>query len=127
LTEDDLDTLDERQELLTNMGFDVASATCGREAIRYLSANDCDVLLSDVNIPGMLGPQLAEWTRNNRPGVQVVLMSARPLSSASLHDDWRFLPKPLNVASLAAALAPPVQPNELGSVIAACGHCERAV
>ena len=63
--------------MLTRNGYEVLLAGDGPEAIEISTAFDgpIDLLLTDVVMPTMLGSEIAEHIRSQRPGVCVVFMS----------------------------------------------------
>ena len=63
--------------LLQRAGYTVQEARFGSEALALMAdpAFRCDLLLSDVYMPGMNGVQLAEQLRAQRPGLRVLFMS----------------------------------------------------
>ena len=67
-----------------------------------------DVLLTDVQLPGMDGPELAERLRAARPELKIVFISGYPREEAFAHatDDAsaEFLQKPFTPAQLAEVL-----------------------
>ncbi len=65
-------------DMLKDMDCDVWTARHGAEALRLLARNPhIEVLLSDVNMPGMSGHELAERARRVRDGLAVLLLSGR--------------------------------------------------
>lgn len=75
-------------ELLRDHGFEVLLAESGEDALEMMGSGDAplDLLLSDVVMPKMKGPELAERMCAARPGTRVLFMSgsttdvrARPL------------------------------------------------
>lgn len=87
--------------LLESWGYRVLEARGGREALGIYDQCDgaIDLLLTDVIMPGMNGPQLAEELLNRNPELRIVYMSGYP--SDELKDRSNaFLPKPFNPASL---------------------------
>ncbi len=65
------------QRVLHEDGLEVLLAADGDEALRVATAHrgPIDLLLSDVVMPGMRGPALAEALRVQRPGLRVLLTS----------------------------------------------------
>jgi PAS domain S-box-containing protein len=65
-----------RQALLRH-GYRVLEATGGMEALSLTAtgAAELDLLLTDVVMPGISGPELAERLRQRRPGLKVLFMS----------------------------------------------------
>jgi two-component system, cell cycle response regulator CpdR len=91
--------------MLEDLGCEVLTAGDGNEALAKLDG--VSVLITDVNMPGLTGYELAERARRMRPGLHVVLMSG-------LHNDGHGLPllcKPLRESDLARMLEP--QPGGL--------------
>ena len=68
---------------LVGRGHDVITATSGREALRavYTTSATPALLVSDIDLPAMSGIELAARVSAERPGIRVVLMTARPDSA----------------------------------------------
>lgn len=65
-------------DILRDMDRDVWTARHGAEALQVLERNPhISVLLTDVNMPGMSGHELAERARRVREGLQVLMLSGR--------------------------------------------------
>lgn len=87
--------------LLESWGYHVLEAHSPVEALQIFSTDGDGIalVLSDVIMPGMTGPQLARELWRRRPELRVVFMSGYP--SDQLNDaNAAFLPKPFNPASL---------------------------
>lgn len=65
------------RELLETRGYHVIEAASGEEAIQICKtyAGTIDLILSDVIMPNMTGPELAEHAVLIRPGIKILLMS----------------------------------------------------
>ncbi|WP_433794668.1 ATP-binding protein [Actinoplanes sp. CA-252034] len=61
--------------ILTNGGYRVRTANNGAEGLRVFQEHGCDLLLTDVIMPEMTGPKLAELARRERPDTPVLFMS----------------------------------------------------
>ena len=93
------------QTILTENGYRVLSASKPDEALSLAAAHgaDIDVLVTDVIMPQLSGPELVERLEETRPGLPVLLLSGypaetirnRPLPAGSL-----FLQKPFDELSL---------------------------
>ena len=95
-------------ESLQRHGYHVITAASGEEALTIASAHDGTIhlLLTDVVMPGMKGPELARRLKALRPGLRVVLMSgyaAEVVTGPDLHDAV-LVTKPFSPASLARAV-----------------------
>ncbi len=67
-----------------------------------------DVLVSDVAMPGMDGPDLVRRLRERWPGLPAILVSGYVEEEARRRleaEEMRFLPKPYSLASLLSAMA----------------------
>jgi len=87
--------------LLESWGYKVLETHSGAEALELFRqhAEDIQLLLTDVVMPGLTGPQLADELISRRPGLRVVFMSGNPGVDFSARR-CAFLPKPFNPASL---------------------------
>ena len=93
--------------LLADMGYVVTSAASGDEAMRFLSSKQaCDVLFSDVVMPGMSGPELARRSREARPGLPTILVTGKA-------EGWR-----ITLEEGALAMSKPVNRERLANVLA---------
>jgi PAS domain S-box-containing protein len=108
LVEDEPGLRDIARRVLGRAGFEVTAAEGPDEAI--LAAESMpeppDLLLSDVVMPGMRGPELAVVLRRNRPDLRVLLVSgyAEEIVESGRDDSVPFLAKPFSAESLLAAV-----------------------
>ena len=93
-------------ETLTGAGFHVTAAANGQEALRLVEARQVavDILVTDVVMPGIAGPDLAERVLANRPGIPVLYISGYTADELGprgpLEDGETFLQKPFSPTSL---------------------------
>jgi two-component system, cell cycle sensor histidine kinase and response regulator CckA len=91
LVEDEQALREVTRRILTAAGYQVIVAPDGLEALQLAEAHGAqiDVLLSDVVMPQMNGPQLAERLLERRPSTRVLLMSgfAQPILDSGGHLD----------------------------------------
>jgi two-component system, cell cycle sensor histidine kinase and response regulator CckA len=83
--------------ILREAGFRVLSALNGTEGIRFASEYPevIDLLLSDVEMPAMTGPDLGIKLKLTRPRMHVMLMSGFPGGDMLvLNYGWAFIQKP---------------------------------
>ena len=62
-------------DALRDQGHAVAEADCGAEALNLLDP-EVALLLTDVQMPGMTGPELADAAQERFPGLLIRFMSA---------------------------------------------------
>jgi two-component system OmpR family response regulator len=63
--------------LLYDAGFDVCTATSGRQALAMLP-DAIDVVVLDVRLPGLNGPEIARLARQDGTTAPVLFMSGFP-------------------------------------------------
>ncbi len=93
------------QVVLTEAGYRVIVASCGKEALALASAPDVeiDLLVTDVVMPGMSGPQLAGELLRPRPETPVLYMSGyvgNALTDQGLDEGATLLHKPFKPEQL---------------------------
>jgi two-component system, sensor histidine kinase and response regulator len=62
-------------ELLSYIGFEVATAANGEDALKKLTENRFDMAFMDIKIPGMNGVELLGRVRKAYPDVSVIMMT----------------------------------------------------
>lgn len=83
--------------VLERAGFRVLSADGGRQALELAAQTkeEIHLLLSDVDMPWMSGPDLGEALKKVRPGIHVMLMSGGVNGELLvLNYGWAFIQKP---------------------------------
>jgi two-component system cell cycle sensor histidine kinase/response regulator CckA len=95
--------------MLSLCGYAVISAQSGEEAISIAQeyAAPIDLVVTDVRMPGMSGPEVVEELQKLRPGIRVMYMSAfsRDVLPEGVQDtDIPFLMKPFTMRTLALSI-----------------------
>lgn len=80
LVEDEKQVRDMLEEYLAMCGFEVEVISSGEEARNIIEKGEerIDLILSDINLPGMSGLELLKRIRLIWPKLPVILMSGRP-------------------------------------------------
>lgn len=95
------------EQILTAAGYRVLCAADGVAALKIVATHKepIDLLLSDVIMPGMTGPELSEVLEKVRPEIKVLYMSGFAddaiLRERTLEKAFSFLQKPFSRAQLA--------------------------
>lgn len=91
-------------ETLCDDGFAAIGVENAAEALeRLASASDVALLITDINMPGMSGLELARVAQQKFPQVQLLLISGRmPPDPGLLPQPFSFLQKPFSARSLLA-------------------------
>jgi CheY-like chemotaxis protein len=105
LAEDDPSLRALCRALLEDRGYAVLAAGDGAEALTLADAHAgaIDLLVTDIVMPGMGGPELQRRLAERRPGVRVLFTSGyaqRELTPSAVLDRDNFLPKPYTPAEL---------------------------
>jgi CheY-like chemotaxis protein len=102
--DDEPDVLTLMQETLASFGFSVDAVRNGNMALEKATQNPYDLILLDVNVPGLTGIEVSRRIRAaNRPG-KILLFSALirhdadAIIAEALADG--FMPKPFNFETL---------------------------
>jgi len=92
--------------VLESMGYHVLEADCGPQALSLAGSHEggIDLLLTDVVMPGMTGPSLAQQLQPRQPGIRVLYMSGYTDDVAGRHgvlEGGAYLQKPFGTEALA--------------------------
>jgi DNA-binding response OmpR family regulator len=107
LVEDDPEAALFAVHVLANRGrFEVTHTADPAVALRLAAAEHWDLLLTDLDLPGMTGLELLDALRKVAPGLPVVVVSAHgPVTTeAVLGQADEYLEKPLRVDQLIATV-----------------------
>jgi two-component system cell cycle sensor histidine kinase/response regulator CckA len=89
---------------LERLGYRVVAASTGEEAVRLIDrlGEEIDLLLSDVVMPGMSGPDLYDRARRTRPDLRAIFMSGYTALSIGrpIPEGVTLLEKPFSGARL---------------------------
>jgi len=93
--------------------YRVLTASSGQDALRQAKEfkSEIHLLLSDFQMEGMTGIELATQLTAERPEVKVLLMSGYPAGMLVLNEGWHFLPKPFVSSQLLALVVGLVSPD----------------
>ena len=97
-------------DTLKPLGYTTLEASCAADALEIsrLSANKIDMVLSDVIMPGMNGPQLVDAIKQNQPDIQVIMMSGYTDNVIThqevLQKNYTMLNKPLLPTTIAVKI-----------------------
>jgi DNA-binding response OmpR family regulator len=94
-------------------GVDVTTCNSGPDAVECIEAGSFDVILSDIDMPGLTGIELLKLLRARHVEVPVVLMTGSPSMDTAVqaveHGAIKYLMKPLNSAELLATVEKAMQ------------------
>jgi two-component system cell cycle sensor histidine kinase/response regulator CckA len=95
--------------ILNRHGQKVLEAQHGADALRLAADYDgkIDLLITDLYMPGLRGPEIFERLRLTRPGIHVLFMSAysgEDVARSGVDPASNFLHKPFTVQELSEAV-----------------------
>jgi DNA-binding NtrC family response regulator len=91
--------------MLDELGWRAIVTTAPEDAVALASEVEVDLLVTDFEMPGMSGTDLAATIRRQRAGLPVVLVSGWPEAAAMrLDPPFAFTPKPFHIGSIRDAL-----------------------
>jgi CheY-like chemotaxis protein len=107
--------------VLRDAGYVVVTAGSGAQALEIIrDSGEFDLILSDVRMPAMSGPQFIERVRLERPGIAVLFLTGFNdqlfKERGALNEHEAFLDKPSTVKGLLEAVS-----------LLVCGHLTPAV
>ncbi len=95
IVDDDIAVQSMMARALAKVGYRITKASCGEEALeRYDTDGPFHLLLTDINLPGYNGRDLASEMRKRFPDLRVILCSGDHLQNSDV------LLKPFSIAAL---------------------------
>lgn len=108
LIEDDADLAANLRDVLTEEGFCVSVCPRGDEGLRHATNQDCDVVLTDLRLPGLGGLELIRELHATQPRLPVVLMTAHGTIETAIEATklgaYDYLQKPFEMPELIGLL-----------------------
>jgi two-component system response regulator PilR (NtrC family) len=120
LVVDDEQSMQEFLEiLLQREGHDVTSCGSAREALVALEHNDFDLLLTDIQMPGMSGLELLDQARRLAPDTLVILITAFGSTESAVeamkNGAYDYLTKPCSVDEIRLVVEKALEKQDLSA------------
>ena len=118
LVEDETSVRLASSQFLTRSGYSVLEASNGEDALRVSRAHAgrIDLMITDVVMPKMGGPMLAEWLADERPNMKVLFVSgyaeSTVLRRGKVDFATAFLQKPFSGKALAGKVREVLEVSE---------------
>src|ERR1700733_4467663 len=92
---------------LSNCTYNLLTANGGEQAFQQSRQynDEIHLLLSDIQMPGITGVDLAIQISLERPQIKVLLMSGFSGGTPGLRESWHFLAKPFTPSQLRDVIA----------------------
>ncbi len=105
--------------LLRREGYDVAVCGSANEAILALESDDFDLVLSDIQMPGMTGLELLDHVKSASPDTLLVLITAYGTTESAVeamkHGAYDYLTKPCSVDEIRLVVEKALEKRNLSS------------
>ena len=109
IVEDNIDLLDILAELLSQE-YDVRTARRGEDGVKIALADQPDVVIMDLQLPGMDGIEAGRWIKRELPNVRVLVLTAlagpgdaEMILGSGCCD--AYMPKPASLDAIRSAVA----------------------
>jgi ActR/RegA family two-component response regulator/tRNA A-37 threonylcarbamoyl transferase component Bud32 len=122
--DDDLDILRGLMRCMRKQPFRFRTATSGEEALRILKEAPIDLVVSDLQLPGMSGTDLLGQVAHDYPNCVRIMLTGQPTLSAAMSainegEVYRFLNKPYDAEELAALICDKLDRRSEGDTLPA--------
>ncbi len=96
------------KEFLEGLGYQVITAQNGAEGLRLISQNIIDVLILDLNMPGMHGLEVLKKIKTSYPDISVIILTGFPSIDSAVESmklgAYDYLVKPIDFKRLEVLL-----------------------
>lgn len=117
LIEDDANLAVNLCDVLKEDGFKVTVCSRGDDGLRRASNDECDVVLTDLRLPGLGGLELVKQLHETQPRLPVVLMTAHGTIETAIEATkfgaYDYLQKPFEMRELISVLHRAVEASRL--------------
>ncbi|WP_264683717.1 response regulator [Wolbachia endosymbiont (group B) of Xestia c-nigrum] len=124
LIEDEDSVREFTAKALTRKGFNVIEASIGSEALEIIRKKNqhIDLIITDVIMPEVSGPEIVKETLIHRPNIKVIFISGYTedafLKSDEINiEDFHFLPKPFTLNELGNKVQSVLHKTKKGSLL----------
>jgi two-component system cell cycle sensor histidine kinase/response regulator CckA len=94
---------------LTNKGFFVSVCSNASEALKLIPQTAFDLVITDVVMPGLSGPEMVEEIKKQRKDIKVIFISGYTRDKLDIkdiyNDSYFFIEKPFELEALFTAIA----------------------
>ena len=126
IIEDDPGIVAALEKELRAEGYEVAASTRGDDGLRQARDQPCDVVLTDLKLPGLSGLELVEQLHAAKPKLPIIMMTAFGTTETAIEATklgaYDYLLKPFDMGELLDLVAKAVASSRLMSEPLEMGH-----
>jgi DNA-binding NtrC family response regulator len=108
LVDDEEEFVETLAERMRNRGMEVATSNSGGDALELIEAEPYDVVVLDLQMPGMDGIEALAKIKRRQPDIQVVLLTGHATVEKGVEamkkGALEFLEKPIDLSKLAEVI-----------------------
>jgi len=105
------------EQNLTKQGYDVTTASSGEEALKLAKEESPDLMLLDIQLPGMNGMDVLEKVKENEEDIIVIMVTALGVLETAVKamrmGAYDYVNKPFNLDELAIVIKKALETGEL--------------
>lgn len=90
VVDDEKNTRRGLSKILTKFNYEVLEAETGEKALECLEENHCDILITDMRMPGISGIDLLKNVRKNAPDIGVIIFTGFPTAYINRFTWFKF-------------------------------------
>jgi two-component system response regulator HydG len=109
IVDDDEATATLLRDLLRKRGFDVGAVSSGQQCLDWLRSHPCDVVVTDVQMPGMSGVELCATLRERHPELLSIIVTGQngveTAIAAIRAGAFDYLTKPMKIEAVEIAVS----------------------
>ena len=117
IVDDEVNHAEAIAEVLEREGYATLTAASGEEGLDKLSANDVDLIVTDLVMPGISGMDMMERAKASDPAVEVIMVTAHGSVEQAVQamekGAYSFLSKPVNMHELRMKVKRGLEKREL--------------
>jgi signal transduction histidine kinase/FixJ family two-component response regulator len=84
VVDDERAVVDVLQEFLASQGYEMSVASSGEEAVRNIPSVRPDVILTDINLPGLSGLEVVRFAKSVDPEIAVIVVTGHASASTAI-------------------------------------------
>lgn len=108
IVDDDADVSRLLKAAINKDDFEVATASSGEDALMHLAHDPVDIVITDLNMPGINGLELTAKIVHEYANIDVIMLTSHPTSDAAFKalkaGVYDYLNKPIEIKLVKAAL-----------------------